>query len=1845
MIEGLDESGSTMERERATALYTFLKEFTELRSRTVRTIDQYEQVLLFADVPREVGCDCAAWHRGRENDLGESWLEIRQPRLERVPDPPEDLVPWLIGSQLGDSSLEMPELREEIAVPTVDEFGEEHLERHVIEENVHVREWWERYVEDVWWPWAEVDRKNQIVQRVYTDLFSIYQKQQRLGEQYEVVVGLGLLYWRPSDGHDVQRHLVTAKTSVSFDAARGIMTVGPAGEGAKSEIEQDMLDPTDRPDPMELRALAEQVDHIADQIWDPTPMDAVLSGWVRSASSRGVYSEALKSPESTTRDPVVHLAPALILRKRTERSFLKAFEEIIRQLEAGQNVPEGVGRFVTIGRDRGGEDREDESERAVSSPEEIYFPLESNDAQRQIVERLATNQGVLVQGPPGTGKSHTIVNLVCHLLATGQRVLVTSHTARALRVLQRYIGERAAEISPLAVVLLGDDRDSLQAMEDSVQGITSKQNQWDGEESARRIAMLEQQLDEARRQEATVLQNLRAIRESETFHHSRRFGGYEGTLLSIASRIRAEEKWADWIEDRPAEGSEPPLTSEQFRELLTALRDPDALAWEATGRRALVLDPLASPDRVSELVASESAARDAFDAVATARSHPSYRPLSRAEDEVRKRLIQEFEDLLHEIELIRRHLHEWTGSAVVEILGDHDRAWRELFTTTTEHLGTIGDRARWADEIPISWLMERDHHEVRADAESLLKHFEGGGGWGLWPFRAEPAKRALYLRREVKIGGRPCESEDSVRDLVAWLEIEERLRLLRERWAPFHRIPVSGFSSQVRDLEDLCEPLESALGLHERVARIRTIIQGVPGLSEPVWHESSSLETLVDAARAVHFENQLGMATSSLSDAEGCIAAQERSSNIDPAIQELHRGIRKRDVEAYRTAFSIAESHREASNTIARRDELLARLVADAPNLAGLLQGSVEEDVWEERADCFQDAWNWARATAWIEALSDPDAERQFRLQLDLSRDAIRKRLEEIASEKAWFHCFERMEEHERQHLVAWAKAVRRIGKGTGKYAPIHRRNAREHMNECRSAIPAWVMPLYRVAETIHPGTDLFDVVIVDEASQSGPEALLLAYLAKKMVVVGDDKQISPTYAGINHEDVNQIRARHIDDLPHSDSYGVHASFFDLAEIRYQGRIRLREHFRCMPEIIQFSNKLCYASEPLIPLRQYGESRLSPVVSARPVRDGYLTGIGQSTSNPPEADAIVDEILSMHGDPRYQGKSFGVISLLGQTQARVIESKLLERLGPEGMEERQLVCGDAYAFQGDERDVMFLSLVSAPSAERRIGTLTQEADKRRFNVAASRARDQLLLFHTATLNDLSPKCFRYALLEYCQNPSVEMAEAGGVPIPELQRLARTANRDRVSPPEPFDSWFEVDVLLRIVAKGYRVLPQYEVARYRIDLVVEGMTRRLAVECDGDFWHGPDQYDADMARQRMLERCGWKFWRVRGSAFELDPDGALEDLWTTLEREGIYTEGSQQPQRPIESGEQVTHGEMESSPAPLELEREDLALGGELEDGRDSEVSDEIPSQSDEALEESNIPDLDRGQPETLIAPVELSESSVDERRQFLDESRRLRGDEESAEESSEQESELSSDDVLEDFAAEGDENAEDEAPADEDESVAGETEDSEWIARDSTRQESQTDLELTSSSNQFSSASDTGESAGYVAFAGQAGPDPRECSVGEVADGLVRIVEIEGPILAKRTYDVYLRGCDVRRMGKEIKKLMNRALQKAVRDGLILSEDEDRKGGLLYTVLRMPGSPAVNMRERGPRVFGEIPSNEIQAVAHRVQEKTGLPTTSDMYLRAILEELDLTRLTPQVQERLVELIERAASGR
>ncbi|MBI4831722.1 MAG: hypothetical protein HY801_09250, partial [Candidatus Lindowbacteria bacterium] len=301
-------------RQRAIGLFGFLHAIAELRSKTVRSIDSYEDAVWFSEIPREKGCYCVAWHLGQEKQPEDVWIEVRKPRLRAAPQPPDSLRPWLRPEDVANSSLDFPALSEHVIVAskTSDNAENEELTYEYLKDFPDVSKLWERYVEEKWWPWAEEDKKLRAVQSAYTDHFSIYQKQQRLGEQYEVVVGLGLLKWKTPHSQEVNRHIVVGQTSLSFDADRGVISLGPAGEGPRPIFEMDMLEVQDRPEPDELKALENQLNECGDELWDPVHVHSILRGWVHAVSPRGEFIDTLDRPNEVKDDPRVYFAPAVI---------------------------------------------------------------------------------------------------------------------------------------------------------------------------------------------------------------------------------------------------------------------------------------------------------------------------------------------------------------------------------------------------------------------------------------------------------------------------------------------------------------------------------------------------------------------------------------------------------------------------------------------------------------------------------------------------------------------------------------------------------------------------------------------------------------------------------------------------------------------------------------------------------------------------------------------------------------------------------------------------------------------------------------------------------------------------------------------------------------------------------------------------------------------------------------------------------------------------------------------------------------------------------------------------------------------------------------------------------------------------------------------------------------------------------------------------------------------------------------------------------------------------------------------------------------------------------------------
>jgi len=154
--------------------------------------------------------------------------------------------------------------------------------------------------------------------------------------------------------------------------------------------------------------------------------------------------------------------------------------------------------------------------------------------------------------------------------------------------------------------------------------------------------------------------------------------------------------------------------------------------------------------------------------------------------------------------------------------------------------------------------------------------------------------------------------------------------------------------------------------------------------------------------------------------------------------------------------------------------------------------------------------------------------------------------------------------------------------------------------------------------------------------------------------------------------------------------------------------------------------------------------------------------------------------------------------------------------------------------------------------------------KKRYNVAASRARDQMWVVHSLDSKaDLKPGDLRRRLIEHALDPA-------------------SATRKLEEGASPAGSELERRVAEALAERGYRVVPQWKVGKYRIDLVVLGAKSRLAIECDGDRYLPLERIPEAMARQAVLERLGWKFERIRASEFLVDPERALAPVLRRLE---------------------------------------------------------------------------------------------------------------------------------------------------------------------------------------------------------------------------------------------------------------------------------------------------------------------------------------------------------------------------
>ena len=224
--------------------------------------------------------------------------------------------------------------------------------------------------------------------------------------------------------------------------------------------------------------------------------------------------------------------------------------------------------------------------------------------------------------------------------------------------------------------------------------------------------------------------------------------------------------------------------------------------------------------------------------------------------------------------------------------------------------------------------------------------------------------------------------------------------------------------------------------------------------------------------------------------------------------------------------------------------------------------------------------------------------------------------------------------------------------------------------------------------------------------------------------------------------------------------------------------------------------------------------------------------------------------------------------MVGTDQANVIDNILRKRLTVSEYKKRRILCGNASQFQGDERDVILLSMVDSPS-DRPLALRQRDEAKKVFNVASSRACDQLWVVHSLKPDqDLKPGDLRYKLIKHAQDPS-------------------GLRKKTIAKEEVFKSDLQKTIFTELKNQGYRVSLNFEVGTQAIDVVAHGEgNERLAIQCDGDCIKTNEELVAEMEYYMTLRRLDWDIFHLRSSEHYTDPEKTLKRLLDRLNQADI-----------------------------------------------------------------------------------------------------------------------------------------------------------------------------------------------------------------------------------------------------------------------------------------------------------------------------------------------------------------------
>ena len=400
-------------------------------------------------------------------------------------------------------------------------------------------------------------------------------------------------------------------------------------------------------------------------------------------------------------------------------------------------------------------------------------------------------------------------------------------------------------------------------------------------------------------------------------------------------------------------------------------------------------------------------------------------------------------------------------------------------------------------------------------------------------------------------------------------------------------------------------------------------------------------------------------------------------------------------------------------------------------------------------------------------------------------------------------------------------------------------------------AFPCWCVTTYAVSDSLPLKPGMFDVAIIDEASQCDIASCFpILFRAKRAVIVGDDKQL-PHLSFLEKAKEQSFLSQY--GIP--DKYQLMWRFrtnsmFDLADYYSMNSVMLDEHFRSLPPIINFSNHEFYNDRIRVMRKDKPDENVLELVE---VVDGKVDF--DATRNLPEIEALVKRLHEIIiEDERKNPDNPVTVGIISPFRAQVEQLKVSvsKVLSDYMIKKHQIEIGTAHTFQGDERDIMMISWAVADNSYTQSLMFMQKANL--FNVAITRGRNKVINFVSRNPRELPDGHFRN-YVSYMQN------------YQDKKQAVLSGEIDE----NIYKNSLEREVADKIRELDHRVVAGAEIAGLSADLLVDD---KFVIEIDG-VDDKTKSHISNMKKQAIIERSGFKVKRITFREWQYSPKACLD----------------------------------------------------------------------------------------------------------------------------------------------------------------------------------------------------------------------------------------------------------------------------------------------------------------------------------------------------------------------------------